>query len=86
MRLKFRELKRAMEHIESTYAIADDSLMDLTVLENDDPGEGSMCEILKATVVAKDRTSDMSVEVYGFSENRPPASVYNQQLLPKEKK
>lgn len=84
MILKVMDLKRVMERIEKSYKIEEEGVMHITVSENEDPGGGKMCEIVKFVIKAKDDTSTLEVEVYGYHEKRPAVAVYTEQLVPKK--
>lgn len=84
MTLKVADLKRVIERIEKSYKIEEEGVMHITVSENEDPGGGKMCEIVKFVIKAKDDSSTLEIEVYGYSEKRTPVAVYTEQLAPKK--
>lgn len=74
MRVKIKDLQRSINHICNSYNITEDSIMELSIRE-DNPGEGQICEIATMTVSAKDGSSGLIVEVFNAGENRPARSV-----------
>jgi hypothetical protein len=83
MTLKVMDLKRVIERIEKSFKFEEESVIHITISENSDPGEGKMCEIMKFDMKTKDKTTHLNIEVYGWSENRPPVAVYTEQLIKK---
>lgn len=84
MKFKINDLQMALNAICKQYKVGLDSSMDLA-LQEDNPGEGKISDILTINVVGSDGKTGLMVEVYGYSENRPPRSVYTRLLEPEKK-
>lgn len=53
-------------------------------MQNDNPGEGKIGDIITMNVSAQDNTNGLLIEVYGASENRPPRAIYTKLLVDKK--
>jgi hypothetical protein len=80
MKVRVYDLKMALDYIYKMYSVGADSAATLTIQE-DDPGDGKICDILSVQIGSKDGTTSLSIEMYGDNENRPPTSVYTKKLV-----
>jgi hypothetical protein len=79
MKIRLHELKIAIENIEKTFVCDENSSVVITIQE-DDPGEGKICSIVKLHVENIHKNMFLDIEIFDRNENRPVSAVLVKEL------